>query len=233
MKFLMLLRKELRESLPWILLAAIALLVIGGIALRLEVRLVRSAWSYSNLSPGATANTYWFCQFSSLSIAGSWLFVISIALGLTLGVQHFWIPHFTRTWPFLLHRSTGKMTILAAKLTAAAIGCIVPLGAVWLALYWYACRSDAFGIPVPARAFIDGLILIALGLVVYLGTALASLSRAKWYTTKIFGLAFAALVLFITTVQFQCGLLWAFVIMVVSIMILLSQVVDTFLKREY
>ena len=65
MKFLMLLRKELRESLPWILLAAIALLIIGGLALRLEVRLLRSAWSYSNLSPGTTANTYWFCQFSS------------------------------------------------------------------------------------------------------------------------------------------------------------------------
>lgn len=231
MKFLMLLRKELRESLPWILLAAIALLVIGGIALRLEIRSGRSGWSYPNLSPGATVNTYSFCQLSSLWIAGSWLFAISIALGLALGVQHFWIPHFTRTWPFLLHRSVGKMTILAAKLTAAAIGCILPLGAVWLALYWHACRSDAFGLPVPARVFIDGMILIVLGLVVYLGTALTGLGRARWYTTKIFGLAFAALVLFIATVQ--CGLVWALVIMVVSIMILLSQVIDTFLKREY
>ena len=230
MKFLMLLRKELRESLPLILLAVIALVVIGGLALRLEMRSGRSAWHYSNLSPGVTANTYWFLQWSPLRISGSWLFVISIALGLALGVLHFWIPHFTRTWPFLLHRSVGKMTILAAKLTAAAIGCILPLGVVWLALYWYACRSNAFGIPVPVRVFIDGLILIALGLVVYLGTALAGLSRVRWYTTKIFGLAFAALVLFQTV---QCGLLWACVIMVVSIMILLSQVVDTFLKREY
>lgn len=230
MKFLMLLRKELRESLPWIILAAIALVAIGGISVRHDIRSGWSAGSYSNISPGGPVNPHRFDRWSPLRMSGPTLFVISIALGLVLGVQHFWMPHFTRTWPFQLHRSVGKMSILGAKLVAAAIGFIVPLGGVWLALYWYVCRSNAFGVPVPARVLIDGLIMIALGLVVYLAAALASLSRAKWYTTKAFGLAFAAFVLYRAI---QCGLLWACVIIVVGIMILLSQVVDTFLKREY
>lgn len=231
MKFLMLLRKELRESLPWILLAAIALLVIGVIALRIEMRMGAGNWDNSSFSLGAPVHASRFVRWSPLHLSSPWLFVVSIALGLTLGVRHFWMPHFTRTWPFLLHRSADRITILAAKLTAAAIGVVVPLGAVWLALYWYVCRSNVFGTPVPARAVFDGLVLIVLGLVVYLGAALTALSRARWYTTKIFGLAFAAIILFITTVQ--CGPLCGVVIMFVAIMILLSQVVDTFLKREY
>ena len=230
MKFLMLLRKELRESLPWILLAAIALLAIGGMALRHNILSGWTGGSYSDISPGEPVNPHRFVRYSPLWMPGSILFSISITLGLALGVQHFWMPHFTRTWPFLLHRSAGKMSILGAKLTAAAIGFIVPLGAVWLALYWYACRSNALDVQVPARAFIDGLILIAFGLVVYLGTALAGLSRAKWYTTKAFGLAFATVVFFQIV---QSVLFWVCVTIVVGIMILLSQVVDTFLKREY
>ena len=230
MKFVMLLRKELRESLPCVLLVTIGFLVIGGMTLRHTILSDWTGRSYSDISPGETVNPHQFVRWSPLWMSGPTLFVMSIGLGLALGVLHFWMPHFTRTWPFLLHRSAGRMSILGAKLTAGAIGCVAPLGGVWLAFYWYVGRSDAFGVPVPARVFTDGLILIALGLVVYLGTALVGLSRAKWYTTKAFGLAFAAIVLFQAV---QSGLLWACVTIVVGIIILLSQVVDTFLKREY
>jgi ABC-type transport system involved in multi-copper enzyme maturation permease subunit len=150
---------------------------------------------------------------------------------LVLGIRHFWIPNFTKTWPFLLHRSVSRKTILAAKLTATSIAFVISLGAVWVGFYWYACRPEFSPIPQTLRVFIEGWIFITLGLVVYLGTALSGLSTAKWYTTKIFGLAFATVVIF--TILFQWSLVWAFTVIAVSVAILLSQIFDTFLRREF
>ncbi|GAI48504.1 unnamed protein product, partial [marine sediment metagenome] len=72
---------------------------------------------------------------------------------------------------------------------------------MWVALYWYANRPEVFPIPQTVRVFIEGWIFIMLGLVTYLGTALSSLSTAKWYTTKIFGLAFATVIIVTTLSQ--------------------------------
>ena len=231
MRFLMLLRKELRESLPWILLVAIGFLAIGGFILRLEARYDRSTWHDWRFAPGSSISSYQLTHYSVLTLPGAWLFAVSIGLGLILGVQHFWIPGFTRTWPFLLHRSVGRMSVLGAKLAAATIGFVASLGFVWIAFYWYVCRPEVLPVPAPVRVFIDGWVFIVLGLVVYLATALTGLSRARWYTTKIFGLAFLTLILFATVVQCSPG--WAFVVTVISIVVLLSQVIDRFLNREY
>jgi hypothetical protein len=123
------------------------------------------------------------------------------------------------------------MTILASKLTAATIALIASLGTVWIVLYWYACRPELFSVPAPVRIFIDGWIYILLGLMVYLATALTGLSRTKWYTTRIFGLCFATLVLLFAI--FQSKVLWAVLFIAFGIAILLFQVIDTFFKREY
>lgn len=232
MRFLMLLRKELRESMPWILLAAIVVFAISGLLLRELARSDhRVAWGHSQLSPGETVSPYLLTQDSVLTGPAALLFTASLGLGLVLGVRHFWIPHFTRTWPFLLHRSVSRITVLASKLTAATIGFFVFLGTVWIALYWYASQPEMFSVPAPVKIFIDGWIYIVLGLLVYLATALTGLSRARWYTTKIFALAFATLVLF--GAIFQSTVLWAFVIIVAGTVILLLQIIETFLKREY
>ena len=69
------------------------------------------------------------------------------------------------------------------------------------------------------------------GLVVYLGTALSGLSRARWYTTKMLGLAFSVLI-FVTIVA-QWKLTLAFSAVIVGVVILLSQIIDTFLSREF
>jgi len=232
MKFLMLLRKELRESLPWLLLAAVVLFAIGGLMLR-ELALPdhRLTRSHSRLVEGQTVSPYLLTQDSALIGPIALLFTASLGLGLVLGVRHFWIPDFTRTWAFLLHRSVLRLTVLASKLTAATIGFFVSLGTVWIALYWYASKPELFSAPAPVRIFIDGWIYIVLGLMVYLATALTALSRAKWYTTKIFALAFATLVLF--GAISQSTVFWAFAIMVAGTLILLLQIIETFLKREY
>ena len=231
MRFSALLRKELSECLPWMLLAAIVFLALGGFFLRLEINYRNPSWYYSRLSPGTIVESSLFTYYSILGMTGPLLLLSSIGLGLVLGIRHFWIPNFTRTWPFLLHRSVSRKTILAAKLTATMIAFVISLGPVWIGLYWYACRPEVFPIPQTPRVFIEGWIFITLGLVTYLGTALSSLSTAKWYTTKIFGLAFAALVIFTTFPQ--CSLVWIFTVIAVSVAILLSRIFDTFLRREF
>ena len=231
MRFLALLRKELRECLPWLLLVAIAFFALGGFFLRAEAYDRSHYWRYSRISAGTTVSHYDLTYFPILKGTGPWLFLSSIGLGLVLGVRHFWIPHFTRTWPFLLHRSVSRKTILAAKLTAAAIAFVISLGTVWVALYWYASRPEVFAVPPTFRVFIEGWIFIMLGLVVYLGTALSGLSTANWYTTKIFGLALATVII-VTTLS-QWTLVGVFTVIAVSAVILLSQIIDTFAKREF
>ena len=230
MRFSALLRKELRECLPWMLLAAIVLLVFGGFFLRAETY-YESDRHYSRLSAGTVVDHYQLTFYPTLNLTGPWLFCLSIGLGLVLGIRQFWIPHFTRTWPFLLHRSVSRKSILAAKLSAGTIAFVISLGPVWIGLYWYACRPEVFPIPQTVRVFIEGWIFIMLGLVAYLGTALSGLSTANWYTTKIFGLVFAAFV--ILTTFSQCSLVWVFTVIAVSAAILFSRIFDTFLRREY
>lgn len=231
MRFSALLRKELWESLPWMLLAAIIFLAIGGFALRAQAYHGRPSWSYSSLSPGSAVDSYQLTHYSHLKMTGPWLLITSIGLGLVLAVRHFWIPHFTRTWPFLLHRSVSRQTILGAKLAAATVAFVVSLGSVWVGLYWYACRPELFMVPLPVRIFIEGWLFIVLGLVAYLGAALVNLSTARWYTTKIFGLAFATVVIFMIILQWRLS--WAFAIVIIGVVVLLSQIIDTFLNREF
>jgi hypothetical protein len=141
------------------------------------------------------------------------------------------MPYFTGTWPFLLHRSVDRKIILAAKLTSATIAFIISLGTIWLFFYWYANRPELFTLPQTARIFIDGWIFILIGLVVYLGTALSGLSTAKWYTTKVFGLAFAIVIIIVPFSLWR--LAWIFVFIAAGVFILLSQIISLFLNREF
>ncbi len=231
MRFSALLRKELRECLPWMLLAAIVFLAFGGFFLRAFAYDQRHYRYYPNFSAGTLVEPGQLTQHTPLLLTGSCLFCLSIGLGLVLGIRQFWIPNFTRTWPFLLHRSVRRKTILAAKLIAASIAFVISIGPVWIGLYWYACRPEVFAIPPTFRVFIKGWIFIMLGLVAYLGTALSGLSTANWYTTKIFGLAFVTVII-VTTLS-QWTLVGIFTMIAVSVAILLSQIFDTFLRREF
>ncbi len=231
MRFSTLLRKELRECLPWMLLAAIVFLAFGGGFLRAIAYDQSDYRYYPNFSAGTLVGSGQLTQHTPLFPTGPWLVCSSLGLGLILGVRHFWIPHFTRTWPFLLHRSAGRKTILAGKLTAASITLAISLGPVWIALYWYAGQPEVFTEPQNSRVFIEGWIFIMLGFVTYLGTTLSGLSTAKWYSTKIFGLVFAALI--IIAVISQWRLVSVFATIIIGVLLLLSQIIDTFLNREF
>ena len=232
MRFSALLYKELRECLPWLLLAMIIFIAASSIILRVEI-LDESFINhrFSRFSPGNVIGYYEFTYYPNIREAGIWLFLLSIGLGLALGVRQFWLPNFTRTWPFLLHRSVDRGTILAAKLIAAILTLVISLGLTWVAIYWYASRVEAFKVPLPFRVFIEGCIFIITGFVIYLGTALSGLSRAKWYTTKIFGIAFVVTLFFI--IFSQSTLAGIVLIITFFMVILLSQIIHTFGGREF
>ncbi|MCX5634444.1 MAG: hypothetical protein NTW55_01185 [Planctomycetota bacterium] len=242
MKFVALLKKELRECLPWMLLAAVFLTVFGGIALR-EQTLSRNITNrYPAFSPGSEVkrfeitydpdiNIYSLTRHYPVSAAGSFLLIASIGLGLALGIRQFWMEQVTRTWSFLIHRSINRRAILWSKLAAAAIVFIISPGIIWSIFYWYSLRPELFAVPSTGRIFVEGWIFVVLGFMVYLGMTLAGLNRVRWYTTKLFGLLFAGLM--VVVVLGQWSLLWAFIFIIVGITILLSQIIEIFLSREF
>jgi hypothetical protein len=212
------------------LLAAIVFIAVSSVLLRAATYYENLGYRYTRLSPGTTTSRYMFAFYPVMNQTGPWLFVLSVGLGLAIGVRQFWIPNFTRTWPFLLHRSVNRTTILAAKLTAASIAFIIAIVPIWVGIYWYITRPEIFIVPPPLRVFVEGWVFIILGFVTYLGTALSGLSTAKWYTTKIFGLLFV-LAIFTTLSMWTLGGL--LIALIVSAVILLLQIFQTFGRREF
>lgn len=231
MKFLTLMRKELREILPWVLLAAITFFVIGMFVITLEERNTYYRGRFSNMNPGTEADLHTFVESSILAVNGVWLFLISLALGIALGIRQFWIAFFTKTWAFEFHRSVNRQTILLAKLFAAIIAFLLALGTIWTFFCVYSSRPGFFMVPPSFRNFLEGWVFIALGFLAYLAATLSALTRVRWYTTKIFPLAFAFLLLLCTFTLSHLS--WALVTLIIGIVILLSQVTYTFLNREF
>lgn len=229
MRFFALLKKELRECMPWTLLAGVGYLLIGGFFLQLAFDM--KFGRYLHFSPGSTVSSYTLIKSSSLSSCGIWLAVISIALGLALGIRQFWMPQFTGTWGITLHRSVKRQTILWGKISAAVISFVITVCLLWSIFFRYSQRPGLLPIPPINRYFAEGLIFIAVGFVTYLGTVLAGLSKAKWYTTKIFGLAFAAMIFIATGLQYR--IVTAFAVLLIASLFLLAQIVYTFLNREF
>jgi hypothetical protein len=230
MRFIALLKNELRESMPWMLLATIGLLTVSILVIRMDAASGASRWYYST-SPGSVVPSYYLAHYCALATPGSWLLVIAIGLGLVLAGRHFAMPFITRTWPFLLHRSASRMTILAAKLAAAAIAFFVCLGGAWVILYHYASVADLSMTPPPLQVFVEGCLFILVGVVFYCGTALSILTVSRWYTTKGFGAMLATVVFFVAILGSSRPR--ALVVIIDGAAILLSQIVHTFRNREF
>jgi ABC-type transport system involved in multi-copper enzyme maturation permease subunit len=231
MKILALMRKEMREILPWVILAVIVFTLVGAFVMKSEMNHPRAHFYLDQIKAGEAVSPYRMFNHSVLTVNGAWLFMISLAMGIALAVRQFWIPFFTKTWQFELHRSVSRSTILFAKMLTAAIGFCIPVGGIWIAMYMFACRPGVFPIPPSLRNFTEGWVFIGLGLLVYLAVSLAALTRAKFYTTKTFGPLFATFIIAMTINQ--TSIYWGFGVLAVGILMLLSQVAYTFLNREF
>ncbi len=201
MKFIALLRKELREGLPWIVLAGVVFLFFGGLILQEQVRRFIENPRMWHYQAGSELRIHSFVRHPMVGSIGAMLLLCSIGLGIVLGGRQFWVPRFTRTWAFTLHRSVSRRTVLAAKASAAVLGFVLSLGLLWTLLFIYASRPGVLPYPPAMRSFAEGWIFILLGLLVYLATALAGLSQARWYTTKMCGLGLAILISILAMTQ--------------------------------
>jgi len=187
-------------------------------------------WHYGAISNGNIINQYMIFHTDIMLGSAVLMFFTSIGLGLILGIRHFWVPDFTRTWQFLIHRSVTRTVILSAKLTAAAI-LMLCLSIAWLLLAGYATVSERVIIPPESGIVGLGIYYTCLGFIVYLGTALCALTMARWYTTRMFGLLFI-FIMFLMIVS-QTSIAFVLLTTVFVFVVLIVQVYETFLQKEF
>jgi len=233
MRFSALLRKELRECLPWFLAAFVFLLLFGSISLySASVLREELGYPYMSLDPDVPQTpVYQLTRTGTLSGPAPYLFLSAIGLGLCLGIRQFWYSHFTRVWGFELHRSVNRSAILFSKVISALLAFIFLAGPLWYIFYWYAGHRELFMVSPPSRHLIEGWIVAAVGFIVYLGTVKAGLSDARWYTTKMFGLGFSVFIIVVVFNQYKIG--WTIAAIIAGIFILMIDIMDTFESKEF
>lgn len=229
MKFIALFKKELREALPWLILAVAILLIFGGIMLLVNIR-AGGYDGYRSVDPDRISS-HELTRRMPLSGVGGFLFLSTIVLGLALAVRQFWMPGFSKTWAFEIHRSVPRTSILLAKFSAATVAFIFGPGLVWTLFYLYAARPGTFPIPLRGQIFAEGWVLMLVGFILYFGVALSGLSRAKWYSTKMIGLAFSAFM--ITWAMVQMSFIGCLLMYAIGLLVLVPQITYAILNREF
>ena len=230
MRFLALLKKELREAVPWIILSIIILFIISWFIIRMIAVYRGSEFYYGMLPNGKVIDQHMIFRTDVIQTPAVLMFFISIGLGLVLGFRHFWMPGFTGTWQFLIHRSITRPAIISAKLAAAAI-LMLCLSIAWLLIAGIAGMSERIIIPPESGIVGLGIFYAYLGFIVYMGTALCAITKARWYTTRMFGL-FLVFIMFIAILP-QTSFTHAFFITVVFFAVLIVQIYGIFLQREF
>jgi hypothetical protein len=216
MRFLALLKKELREAVPWIILSVILLFVISWFIIRLVAFRHGPDYYYGMLQNGNIINQHLI--FRTDIIQGSAVLMFFISIG------------FTGTWQFLIHRSVTRSAIISAKLTAGAI-LMICLSIAWLLIAGFAGKSERIIIPPESGLVSLGLFYAYLGFIVYMGTALCAITKARWYTTRMFGLFFV-FIMFMAILP-QKSFTHAFFISVVFFAVLTVQIYEIFSQREF
>lgn len=230
MRFLALLKKELREAAGWIILSVILLFVISWFIIRLVAVYHGPEYYYGMLPSGKVIDQYMIFRTDIIQGPAVLMFFVSIGLGLILGFRHFWMPGFTGTWQYLIHRSVTRSAIISAKLAAAAI-LMLCLSLAWLLLAGIAGKSERIIIPSESGIVGLGIFYAYLGFIVYMGTALCAITKARWYTTRMFGLFFVFIMFLI--ILSQTSFAQAFFISVVFFVVLIVQIYEIFLQREF
>jgi hypothetical protein len=228
MKFIALLKKELRESIVPIILA---LIVFGGFT-ALEIRhfVDRGGDDYQgHVRMAKSGAVYGLFHHIPLNDMGGLLLFASLMLGLTLGALHFGMPQLTRTWSFLLHRPVPLSAILGSKLLAVLIALALSLGLPWTWAILRIQQVKTTGFPGNPQVYWEGWLFIGLGLALYLGTALCAMSNAHWYTTRLIGPAFASLCIILVFTEISISL--AFAVLGIAVVILLLMLISTCLDK--
>ena len=232
MKYLALMKKELRMILPWAILAAAVFTLIGTVVMCVIFKQERDVFSgYNwNWKDESLNISWWQMRFRNpFGPLGAWLFFISIGLGLILAVRQFWMPNFSKTKSFELHRPINRGWILSAKLLSAMLVMTISVGGVWVA--FYRIGHHRFPNILITEMLIQGWIFIAIGYVVYLCLAVCGTDRSKWYATKKVPIVLAILIFITTFTQVQIYI--ALGIIGCAMAVLMVQLASLFLNRDY
>ncbi len=186
----MLVKKELREALPWATLAFFVIIILG---LLQHLVMIDSDWywelRYRYENNIRDSDLFKYNQFATTTLI---IAITAIPLGLILGFCQFWLPYINGTWAFTLHRSVQREAILWSKIISSliifAISCLCP----WLFLYYL-----SLNIPLPPLflIFLSGVEFILLGIIAYFSIAICVTNNFKWYTTKFFVLLFSIIII--------------------------------------
>lgn len=228
MKFIALLKKELRICLPWLLLGAVVFIIIGSLMMK---GMVLNQGYYISQGYHDNYGYYSFTPRSPITEFAALILITSLALGVILGVVQFFLPGVHKTWAFTLHRSVKPQAIIWSKFTAASITFVISLGLFWTAFYSYAAVPGRFHIPIFFRTYLEGWMYILAGLIAYCGTALSSVSTTRIYTTRLLGMAIATGIIIFTLMQtsIAAAVIWA----AAGACILTVQIFHTLLSREF
>jgi ABC-type transport system involved in multi-copper enzyme maturation permease subunit len=216
MKFGALVYKEIRECMPFAIGIAAILIAIGFTIIQM-----------ANL---AAEQGKFIFSGGEIEALGVWLLVFSVVLGIILALRQYHTEFSAKTWGFLLHRSVNRGTILLAKLFTGLL-CFIPIMIILWSFYIYTYDRPFFQTPPTIRIFWKGLLFIVFGYVSYLAIAMAVLNKAKWYTTKMLSVAFGVWMFLMAAIHWR--LLGAWIIIAATAAILLVQIADAFLNREF
>ena len=229
MKFLTLLKKDIKDAIPWIIGSIMLLYALCWFCIRMKLYGM-SQEGYVIFKNGEVINQYNIFKSDILQEPADIMFFITILLGLALGFIHFWMPGIRRTWQFLIHRSANRSTIITSKLSVAAM-MVICMSLAWLLLAGVVSKSKSIIIPPDIGIIHLGVFYAFLGFIAYLSIALSALTRARWYATKLFGLYFA-FVIYILIIS-QVNPYRALFISILAFVILIVQLYQVFLKREF
>ncbi|MFI4913370.1 MAG: hypothetical protein ACIAQZ_17060 [Sedimentisphaeraceae bacterium JB056] len=156
-------------------------------------------------------------------------FFSAAGLGILVGVSQFWVPFFTNTWKFTLHRPIKRSAALTLMLLSAAFIIALIAGGSWTIL-WLKAKSQ-FTLPPTTGALAEGWLFVLEGFVAYLAVALAALNQHRWYTAKFLPLLFAFLTWIVmwTTVSFTGAIMAAGI----YILIVMPLIYRKFETREF
>lgn len=230
MRFATLLKKELKEALPWIMLAVVAMLLIGSLIIHEEQK-YQYSWNVRGLEAGTSQEMRSMTMRYPLYGVGGLVISVSIGLAVALGISQFMVPFFRRNWAYTIHRSIKRTTILWAKFTAAAISMALGVGIVWTLFYLYALQPGKFPFPPSGRVLLDGWLFILLAMVAYFAMVLTAIGTSKWFTTRLFPLVFTFLI-YMIALSYQ-SLLSFTIITLIAAAGFCTQTVHAFVNREF
>ena len=228
MKFAALLKKELRICLPWLLLCILVFGLFGTLTIRGGM-LNQKHYLEQGYQDGHPYYNY--VLNTPIYEIGPLILMIAMALGVLLAIVQFFLPELFRTWAFTIHRSINPHLIVWSKFAAAGITFLISLGLLWTLFYSYAAVPGRFYLPIFFKTYLEGWIYILAGLIAYWGTALAAISTAHIYTTRLLGLAVATGAIFLMVLQ--TSITGAVISAAVGAAVLIVQIFHTFMSREY